>query len=151
MAAARTRKPVPLILALCCNWCAYAAADLAGSARLECPPGLRIIRVMCSGMVHPDLIREAFGRGVDGVMVFGCPIGQCHYQDGNLKAMARQAVVEETLQALGLEAERFHMARCSSAEAEVFVKSVREMSARMARLGPSPLRDGPPGPAEELL
>jgi F420-non-reducing hydrogenase iron-sulfur subunit len=61
----------PKIIGFNCNWCAYAAADLAGTARMQYPPNIRIIRVMCSGMVHPDLVLEAFKLGADGVMVMG--------------------------------------------------------------------------------
>ena len=61
----------PRIAAFCCNWCSYAAADLAGISRMEYPTNIRIIRVMCSGMVHPDLVLEALNLGADGVMVLG--------------------------------------------------------------------------------
>ncbi len=61
----------PKLLAFTCNWCSYAAADLAGTARVQYPTNLRIIRIMCSGMVHPNLIVEAFSLGADGVLVMG--------------------------------------------------------------------------------
>lgn len=61
----------PKIIAFACNWCAYSAADLAGVSRLQYPPSLRIIRVMCSGRVNPNFILKAFQMGADGVMVAG--------------------------------------------------------------------------------
>ncbi len=61
----------PKIIGFCCNWCSYAGADLAGVSRLQYPPSLRIIRVMCSGMVHPNMVIEALTKGADGVMVMG--------------------------------------------------------------------------------
>jgi F420-non-reducing hydrogenase iron-sulfur subunit len=61
----------PLIIAFCCNWCSYAGADLAGVSRLQYPPNGRIIRVMCSGMVHPNLVINALTKGADGVLVCG--------------------------------------------------------------------------------
>lgn len=133
----------PKILAFACNWCSYAAADLAGTARMQYPASLRMVRVMCSGMVHPALVMEAFNKGADGVMVMGCHLGECHYQNGNLQAQARLAVVEETMDAFGLEPERFELLWCSSAEASRFVGAVREMTARLAGLGPSPLAPPP--------
>ena len=61
----------PVVLGILCNWCAYAGADLAGVSRLQYPPNLRVIRVNCSGMVHPSLVVNALSRGVDGVLVMG--------------------------------------------------------------------------------
>lgn len=130
----------PLILAFTCNWCSYAAADLAGTVRAQYPTNLRIIRVMCSGMVHPNLVAEAFQFGADGVLVMGCHPGECHYQDGNQKAKARLAVIEEMLGLMGLDLERFRLVWCSSAEAERFAGVVQEVTARLKEIGPSPYR-----------
>lgn len=130
----------PRILSFCCNWCSYAAADLAGTARIQYPSGLRIIRVMCSGMVHPNLVIEAFQRGADGVMVMGCHIGECYYLDGNQKARARMTIVEEMLDLMNLEPERFRLVWCSSAEADRFAAEVREMTQTVLALGPSHYR-----------
>jgi F420-non-reducing hydrogenase iron-sulfur subunit len=130
----------PKIIAFTCNWCAYAAADLAGIARMQFPAGMRTIRVMCSGMVHPNLVMEAFQLGADGVMVMGCHPGECHYVDGNLKAEARLLVLTETLEAMGLEEERFRLVWCSAAEADRFVAAVTDMTELLRELGPSPFR-----------
>lgn len=139
----------PKILAFCCNWCSYPAADLAGTARMQYPSSLRIIRVMCSGMVHPNLVVEAFQHGADGVMIMGCHLGECHYQDGNYRAQDRVAVIEEMLDALGLEQERFRLAWCSLAEADRFVGVVRSMTDTVRELGPSPYRGDGEVAAEE--
>ena len=61
----------PLIIAFCCNWCSYAGADLAGVARIQYPSNARIVRTMCSGMVHPNLVIDALTKGADGVLVCG--------------------------------------------------------------------------------
>jgi len=61
----------PKIITFACNWCAYSAADLAGVSRLQYPPNMRIIRVMCSGMVNPNYILNALQMGADGVLVAG--------------------------------------------------------------------------------
>lgn len=61
----------PRIIAFCCNWCAYAGADLAGVSRIQYPHNIRVIRVMCSGRVSPDFILKAFQKGADGVLVSG--------------------------------------------------------------------------------
>jgi len=126
----------PKILAFACNWCAYAAADLAGTARAQYSAGLRVIRVMCSGMVNPNLVIEALERGADGVLLMGCHPGECHYQNGNQKAQARSSVIEEVLMLTGIEPERFRLVWCSSAEAERFAAIVRETDETLKVMGP---------------
>ncbi len=126
----------PKILAFCCNWCSYAAADFAGTVRMEYPHNVRLIRVMCSGMVHPELIMEALSQGADGVMVLGCHLGECHYQDGNEKALSRSDMIWELFEDVGYEKERFTLSWMSSAEPDKFVKAVTEMTNRIKKLGP---------------
>lgn len=124
----------PVILAFCCNWCSYAAADLAGISRLQYPGAIRIIRVMCSGMVHPEMVVHALGRGAHGVMIIGCHPGECHYIRGNEIALARAEVLAETLEDLGYEPERFQLVWVSSAEPERLVEAFRQMHDRLLRL-----------------
>jgi F420-non-reducing hydrogenase iron-sulfur subunit len=133
-------NPDPKIIAFCCNWCSYAAADLAGISRLQYPGSIRIIRVMCSGMVHPEMVLHALDKGADGVMIIGCHLGECHYIKGNEMALARAEVIADTLEDLGYESERFQVAWISSAEPERLVETFREMSGRLAVLrGLSPI------------
>ena len=124
----------PIIIAFCCNWCSYAAADLAGISRLQYPGSIRIIRVMCSGMVHPEMVLHALQKGADGVMIIGCHIGECHYIKGNEMALARAEIIADTLEDLGWESERFQIAWVSSAEPERLVDAFREMSNRLESL-----------------
>lgn len=122
------------IIAFCCNWCSYAAADLAGISRLQYPGSIRIIRVMCSGMVHPEMVIHALDKGADGVMIIGCHLGECHYIRGNEMALARAEVIADTLEDLGYESERFRIAWVSSAEPERLAEAFREMSSRLEAL-----------------
>ena len=131
-------NPHPKIIAFCCNWCSYAAADLAGISRLQYPGSIRIIRAMCSGMVHPEMVLHALNKGADGVMVIGCPLGECHYIKGNEMALARAEVIADTLEDQGFESERFQVAWVSSAEPERLAEIFREMSARLAALRGTP-------------
>jgi len=133
----------PIILALCCHYCAYAAADLAGAMRLEYPANVRVLRFPCTGKVEPNHILSAFELGVDGVIVAGCLEGGCHFQEGNLRARRRVERVQQLMTEAGLEPERLEMFNLSSAEGTRFAEIVTEMSARLKRLGPSPLRAGP--------
>ena len=99
----------PLIVTFCCYWCAYTGADLAGTSRLQYPTNIRILRVQCSGMVHPNLVIEALTKGADGVLMLGCHPGDCHYLEGNLRARSRAEAISLMLEDFGLEPERFRL------------------------------------------
>ena len=130
----------PVILALACNWCSYAGADLAGISRCQYPTNVRIIRVMCSGMVHPNLVIEALTKGADGVVMCGCHPGDCHYQEGNLKAERRAEAITLMLQDFGIEEERFKLAWVSASEGPQFAKLMTDFTEQIKKLGPSPYR-----------
>lgn len=132
----------PVIVAFCCNWCSYAAADLAGMSRMEYPPNLRIIRVPCSGRVNPHFVVRAFQRGADGVLIAGCHPGDCHYSTGNYFTRRRFLIMRRLLQYLGIEPERFQVRWISGAEAQKFADTAREITAEIKALGPNrKLRD----------
>ncbi len=130
----------PLIIGLCCNWCSYAGADLAGVSRLQYPPNIRIVRVMCSGMVHPNIVIDALTKGADGVLICGCHPGDCHYLEGNLKAEARAEAIRLMLQDFGIEEERFRLEWVSASEGPRFAQVVTEMTEEIRQLGPSPYK-----------
>jgi F420-non-reducing hydrogenase iron-sulfur subunit len=130
----------PLIIALCCNWCSYTGADLAGTSRLQYPHNIRIIRVMCSGMVHPNLVIDALSKGADGVLMCGCHPGDCHYLEGNLKAESRADAIFLMLEDLGIEPERFRLEWVSASEGQRFAELMKEFTDTIKSLGPSPFR-----------
>jgi len=130
----------PLIVSFCCNWCSYAGADLAGVSRLQYPPNIRIVRVMCSGMVHPNLVMDAFTKGADGVLICGCHPGDCHYEEGNLKAEKRAEAIILMLEDFGLEEARFRLEWVSASEGPKFAKVAREFTKKVKELGPSPYK-----------
>ena len=133
-------KTNPLIVAFCCHYCAYAAADLAGTMRLQYPGSVRVLRLPCTGKIEVNYLLAAFERGVDGVIVAGCLEGGCHFQEGNLRARRRVERAKQMLEEIGLEPERLEMFNLSSAEGTRFAEIVTEMNERIAQLGPSPLR-----------
>lgn len=133
-------KNEPLILALCCHYCAYAAADLAGSMRLQYPANVRVLRFPCTGKIEQNDILTAFEGGIDGVIVAGCLEGGCHFVEGNFRAKRRVERAQQILREIGLEPERLEMYFLSSAEGGRFAEIVREMADRLKDLGPSPLR-----------
>jgi coenzyme F420-reducing hydrogenase delta subunit len=130
----------PLMLAFCCHYCAYAAADLAGSMRLQYPSNVRVLRLPCTGKLEVNYLMTAFEHGIDGVIVAGCLEGGCHFLEGNLRARKRVERAKKLLAEIGLEPERLEMFNLSSAEGTRFAEIVGEMSQRLSRLGPSPLR-----------
>ena len=132
----------PKIIAFCCNWCSYTGADLAGVSRLQYPPNVRIIRVMCSGMVHPNLVIDALTKGADGVIMCGCHPGDCHYLEGNLRAEKRADAINLLLEDFGLEEERFRLEWVSASEGPKFARVMKEMVDTVKELGPSPYSEG---------
>ncbi len=126
----------PKIVAYCCNFCAFAAADLAGAMRLQYSPNVRIIRLPCTGKVDAIVLMKAFEEGADGVFVAGCLEGQCHYLEGNLRAKKRVAYVKKLLGEIGIEPQRVEMYNLSSAMGARFAEIVEEMTERIKELGP---------------
>jgi len=127
----------PKIVVFACNWCTYAAVDLAGTSRMQYPANVRVIRVMCSGRVDPQFVLEAFHNGADGVIVAGChPPTDCHYISGNIKALRRYTLFKRLLKSLGIEEERFRLEWISASEASKWVKVVNEMVETVKKLGP---------------
>jgi len=126
----------PKIVAFICNWCTYAAADLAGVSRLQFPPNVLNIRVMCSGRINPMLVIRAFSQGADGVLVSGCHMGDCHYISGNYYARRRLLVLKSILSGLGIEPERFRVTWISAAEAQDYQRTITEITEMVRKLGP---------------
>jgi len=125
------------IVAFCCNFCAFAAADLAGAMRLQYSPNVRIIRLPCTGKVDAIHLMKAFEDGADAVFVAGCLEGQCHYLEGNLRAKKRVAYVKKLLTEVEIEPERLEMFNLSSAMGGRFAEIVEEMTERITKLGPT--------------
>lgn len=133
---AQPKEWQPAILGILCNWCSYAGADLAGSARLHYPETIRIVRVPCSGRVDPMFVLKGFQRGFDAVMVLGCHPGDCHYAKGNYYARRRIAMLGDLLETLGIDKDRFHFEWVSASEGNRFAELVTQMTEKVKKLGP---------------
>ena len=129
----------PYIVGFLCNWCGYAGADLAGTSRIQYPPNLRAIRLLCSGRVDPTFILTALKRGADGVLVVGCHPGDCHYINGNLRTERRVALLKKMLSGLGLDDRRVRLEWISASEGERFAAVVKEFVEEIRALGPNPI------------
>jgi len=129
----------PKIIGFLCNWCSYAGADLAGVSRIQYPPNVRVIRVMCSGRVDPVIILEMFANGADGVIVTGCHPGDCHYMEGNLYEERKIKMLKKLIALTGLEPERLRLEWVSASEGQRFAQIMTEFTEQVRKLGPSPV------------
>ena len=129
----------PKIIAFLCNWCTYTGADLAGTSRLQYPPNVRIIRLMCTGSVDTIYILKALLEGADGVLIGGCHPGDCHYQTGNYKVRRRVAVIKKILTTFGFDEDRIWLRWISASEGKLFADTVTEMVDSLKAKGPNPI------------
>ena len=129
----------PKIVAFLCNWCTYTGADLAGTSRMQYPPNVRIIRLMCTGAVDTIYVLKALLEGADGVLIGGCHPGDCHYQTGNYKARRRVAILKKILKELGFDDERVWLRWISASEGKLFADTVTQMVDELKRKGPNPV------------
>ncbi len=133
------------VLVFCCNWCSYAGADLAGVSRLQMPSNFRVIRVMCSARVDPEFVLRAFQKGADGVLVAGCHPADCHYIGGNYRTRRRMALLRMLIKQFGLDKDRLRLEWISAGEGEKFQQTIREFTAKIQELGPSPVKEAARG------
>lgn len=130
----------PRIVGFLCNWCSYAGADKAGAAQTPYPPNISVIRVMCSGRVDPQFVLESFRKGADGVLILACHPGDCHYKEGNYRALQRQRILQRILAQSGIEEDRCKFDYVSAGEGEKFVRVITEMVDKVKTLGPLTIR-----------
>ena len=126
----------PKIVGFLCNWCSYTGADLAGTSRLQYPPNIRIIKVMCSGRVNPQFVLKAFQEGADGVLVSGCHPGDCHYLKGNYHARRKLTLLKDLLTFVGADPDRFQMSWVSASEGQKFAEVVTKFTEHIKAMGP---------------
>ncbi|MCJ7681695.1 MAG: hydrogenase iron-sulfur subunit [Candidatus Aminicenantes bacterium] len=130
----------PKIIAFVCNWCTYAAADLAGTSRIQYPPNVRLIRLMCSSAVDPIYIMKSILNGADGVLIGGCHPGDCHYQNGNYKARRRVTILKSILSSIGVPEDRIWLRWISASEGKIFADTITDMVGTLKGMGPSPFK-----------
>jgi coenzyme F420-reducing hydrogenase delta subunit len=126
----------PTIIAFVCNWCTFTAADLAGTSRLIYPSSVRMVRMMCTGMVDPKYVIKALLEGADAVLISGCHPGDCHYINGNYKARRRIKLLKEILPRFGIDERRVKLTWIGASEGVDFAKTVKELTAAIKELGP---------------
>ena len=141
----------PKVVAYCCTYCAYTAGDLAGSMRLEYSPSVRVIKILCTGKIDAVLLLRAFEDGADAVYVAGCALGDCHFLEGNLRAIQTVTHTKALLTEIGLEPERLEFFHVPASAGPLFAQRANEMTERARTLGPNPLRNTIRQPAGEKL
>ena len=133
----------PELTAFTCIYCGSMAADTAGALHLTYPATIKLFRFPCTGKVDVEYILKAFEEGADGVYIVACPIGNCHHVHGNVRATKRLAYARELLEEIGLEGDRLGIFYMSGSQAHGFANAAQQMTERVRRLGPSPLRRKP--------
>ena len=131
-----TEEFEPKIVGFLCRWCSYTGANLAGTSRIQYPPNLAAIRVMCSGRVDPVFVVKALKDGADGVLIAGCHPGDCHYSEGNYKTMRRYPMLLNLLEQFGIDRQRVRLEWISASEGEQFAAVVKDFTEQLKSLGP---------------
>ena len=131
----------PVVVVFACDYCAYTAADVAGRMNLDYPPGIRIMRVPCTGKVDSLYVLRALEKGADGVLVAGCLEGDCHFKNGNLRAAARVRSLKRLLDEIGIGSGRVEMVHMSAGQGAVFADTARQFAETIKELGPNPIKD----------
>jgi F420-non-reducing hydrogenase iron-sulfur subunit len=126
----------PKLVGFLCRWCSYTGADLAGTSRKQYPSNMTPIRVMCSGRVDPAFVLQALAKGADGVLIAGCHPGDCHYKEGNYKAMRRYRMLLKLLDEFGIERDRVRLEWISASEGDRFAATVSDLTEKVRQLGP---------------
>ena len=126
----------PKIIGFLCNWCSYTGADLAGTSRLQYPPNVRVIRVMCSSRINPQLVLKALQEGADGVLVSGCHPGDCHYIEGNYHARRKLTMLLDLMEYMGVDKKRFQVSWVSASEGPKFAEVVKKFTDQVKEMGP---------------
>ncbi len=134
------KRTEPLIVAFCCNWGSYMAADTAGVLKRQYNPNVLIIRINCTGILHQDIILETLQKGVDGVMILGCRMGECKYRQGDYHAANRVGSIKALLKRRGINPERLISGWISSADGLKLAEMINSFTYRIKRMSPSPTR-----------
>jgi len=124
----------PTIIAFCCHYCAFTAADLAGTMRKQYPPNIRIVRLPCTGKVDENIILRAFVEGADGVMVAGCEIGSCHFIQGNVRAVKRVEHAKKLLGETGVNTDRLEFYHIAASQGPLFASTSEEFTERIKHI-----------------
>ena len=137
-------KNFPNVMVFTCQWCSYAAGDMAGIKRLQLPSGFRVIRTMCSARVDPEWVMRAISRGADGVLILAGKPGRCHYEVGSIRTNRRMTLLSAVIRQLGFDEARFKTVFVDSDQPEEYQREITEFIDKIKEIGPSPMRTPTP-------
>jgi F420-non-reducing hydrogenase iron-sulfur subunit len=95
------------------------------------------VPLICTGKIDATHMLDAFKQGADGILILGCPEGDCHYQDGNYEAKKRVYLIRKLLESVGIEKERIRIELSIDPEGKRIPKLAEEMRKELAKLGPA--------------
>ena len=130
------------IVGFVCNWGAYSGVEMAGVYKKIYPASIKLIRLACLGRLHLGLILKAFELGADGVMLLGCPPGECHYEAGTEGAKELFSRARKVLHLLGIEPKRLTLVEVPPGERDVLARQFSTFARQIDRSGPSRLHSG---------
>jgi quinone-modifying oxidoreductase subunit QmoB len=133
----------PRILMIACENDAYPALDMAGIAKHQYSPYVRVLPVRCLGSMSLLLVSDALSSGFDGVIIAGCKPGddyQCHFVKGSAMAKERLSKIADTLKSMQLEPERVTMMEVSIADGSKLPKAIDDIVAQIEKVGPNPFK-----------
>ncbi len=129
----------PRIVGFLCKWCPSSAVDVAGTQKIPYPANIRIIKLMCAGSLDATYVLRALQEGADGVLVAGCPSGNCHYVSGDTKAKRGTDTLMTILESWGLEEQRVRVESIGADDGAKFASVVTELTRDVRKLGPNPM------------
>lgn len=119
----------PNVIVFTCNWKAYSSLEAAGAQHLSYSPAVMPLKVMCLGQISPGIILKAFENGADGVLLLGCPPGECHFEFGNRRAEEVFAEARNLTALLGYRAEQFQLDWLAAGDGQGFVNKIESFVA----------------------
>lgn len=132
----------PIIVAFACHYCAYSAADVAGTMRMDYPANVKIIKLPCTGKLDSIHVMRALQKGADGVLVAGCLDGDCHFKNGNVRAEKKVGYLQGLLDEIGIDGRRVKMIKVSAGQGAQFAQLASEFTEKIRGLGPNPIKEG---------
>ena len=127
----------PKLLGFLCQNSADLCADFAGMEQKIYTPNFLPVKLPCLGSLDIFFLLKAYFAGADGVLVLGCPPGQCRHKRGNERAKRRVQVVQGLLEILGIGKDRLNFAWVHPSEISKLVETVNGFNEQITKLGPS--------------
>ena len=98
---------------------------------------------MCSGRVDLAFIFRAFSKGVDGVLIGGCRLGECNYiTHGNFDALSNYYIGQRLMAYIGLDPQRLRIEFMSGADGGLLAEVCNDFADQIKAIGPIGRNEG---------